>query len=528
MVRFEGAADICTFVIPYGPPPPLADWTNQNFIDELASVKFRELGIEPSPRCDDATFLRRIFLDATGTLPQPEEIREFLDSTDPNKRQLWIDRLLGFADSPRKGLYNDRYAAYWTLKWSDLLRNNSRDLQDQGMWALHNWVKEQFRQNVPFNRFVSELVVGKGSVFSNGPANYFLVNNNPSEMAESTAQLFLGTRLTCAQCHHHPFEKYGQDDYYAFAAFFARVGIKTSQEFGLFGGERVVIARTGGEVSQPRTGKVMKPKPLDGPELDHPLDRRIALAEWMTRPDNAAFSRSIVNRYVSYLLGRGLVEPVDDLRNTNPPTNVALMDALCQDFTASGFNVKHLVRTILSSRLYQLDSQPTAQNAADNRFYSHFAVKRLTAEPLLDAIDYAAGTQTKFKELPLGTRAIEMPDAEYPDFFLNTFAKPRRVSVCECERPADPNLAQALHTLNGDILSGKLADKNGRVAKLLAEKKPSAEIVTELYLATLCRPPTAGEIATAEQLVAAAASPQEGYEDLLWALINSKAFLFVR
>ena len=533
MVRFEGQADICMFVIPYGPPAQLVGWTNNNVIDELAATKFKELGIEPSPLCDDATFLRRIFLDATGTLPTRDEIDEFLASTEANKRALWIDRLLGLTDSPKKSLYNERYAAYWTLKWSDLIRNNSRDLQDTGMWALHNWIKGAFRENLSFDKFVSQLVQGKGSSFSNGPANYFIVNNTPSELAESTSQLFLGTRLTCAQCHHHPFEKYSQDDYYSFAAFFARTGLKTSQEFGLFGGERVVVIKTGGEVSQPRTGKIMPPKPLDGEPVNHPLDRRIALAQWMTAPTNGAFARATVNRYVSYLLGRGLVDPVDDLRPTNPPTNPAMLQALSDEFVKSGFNPKQLIRTIMVSRLYQLDSQPTAQNLADRRFYSHFEVKRLAAEPLLDAIDHAAGTQTKFKDLPLGTRAIEIPDAEYPDYFLNTFAKPRRTSVCECERSPDANLAQALHTLNGDILTTKIATKTGRVEKLLAEtkpneKKPHADIMTDLYYATLCRAPSAQELAASETLLKDYPNPRECYEDLLWALINSKAFLFVR
>ena len=528
MVRFEGDAEIAMFVVPYGPPARLEGWTNNNFIDELAAAKFRELGIEPSPLCDDATFLRRIFLDATGTLPTREEIDEFLTSNEPNKRTVWIDRLLGLAESPKKGLYNERYAAYWTLKWSDLIRNNSRDLQDTGMWALHNWIKGAFRQNLSFDKFVSQLVQGKGSSFSNGPANYFIVNNNPNELAESTSQLFVGTRLTCAQCHHHPFEKYSQDDYYSFAAFFARTGLKTSQEFGLFAGERVVVIKSSGDVRQPRTGKVMPPKPLDGEPVDHPLDRRIALAQWMTSPTNTVFPRATVNRYASHLLGRGLVDPVDDLRATNPPSNPALLHALSDEFVKSGFNLKQLVRTIMVSRLYQLDSQPTSQNAADSRFYSHFEVKRLTAEPLLDAIDYAAGTQTKFKDLPLGTRAIEIPDAEYPDYFLNTFAKPRRTSVCECERSPDANLAQALHTLNGDILNTKIAAKGSRVDKLLADKKPHAEIVTELYFVTLCRAPSPQELAASERLLADYPTPKECYEDLLWALVNSKGFLFVR
>ncbi len=528
MVRYEGQAGLCTFVIPYGPPAPLAGWTNQNFIDELAAAKFRELGIEPSGICDDATFLRRIFLDATGTLPDIGEVNEFVSSADPAKRQVWIDRLLGFTDHPKKLLYNDRYAAFWTLKWSDLLQNRSADLQETGMWAFHNWIKESFRKNEPFDKFVSRLVQGKGSSFSSGPANYFLVNRTTQEMAESTSQLFLGVRLTCAQCHHHPFEKYGQDDYYGFAAFFARIRIKTSQEFGLFGGEGVVVAASNGEVSQPRTGKRMDPKPLDAEPVNHPLDRRIALAHWMTSPGNAQFTKSVANRYWSYLMGRGLVEPVDDMRATNPPTNIPLMNALADHLAASSFNLKQFLRTIMSSRLYQLESQPTAQNLSDDRFYSHFPVKRLGAEALLDAIDYAAGAETKFKGLPLGTRAIDIPDAEYPDYFLNTFAKPRRTSVCECERSPDPNLAQALHTLNGDILAAKIALPTGRIAKHLAANKSQTEIVTDLYLATVCRPPTPNELANADRLLSESASPKEGYEDLLWALINTKAFLFVR
>ena len=533
MVRFEGQADIAMFVIPYGAPAQLAGWVDHNFVDTLAANKFRELGIEPSPLCDDATFLRRIFLDATGTLPSRDEVDEFLASAQSGRsvierRTEWIDRLLGLTDSPAKGLYNERYAAYWTLKWSDLVRNNSRDLQETGMWALHNWIKGSFRENLTFDKFVSQLVQGKGSSFSNGPANYFIVNSSPQVLAESTSQLFLGTRLTCAQCHHHPFEKYSQDDYYGFAAFFARTGLKSSQEFGLFGGERVVIIRTGGEVHQPRTGKLMSPKPLDAEPVDHPLDRRIALAQWMTSPSNPAFARATVNRYLGYLLGRGLVEPVDDLRPTNPPTNPALLQFLADEFTKSGFDLKRLMRTILVSRLYQLDSQPTAQNVADSRFYSHFEVKRMTAEVLLDAIDQATGTQTKFNNLPLGTRAIEIPDADYPDYFLNTFAKPRRMSVCECERSPDANLAQALHTLNGDILTTKIGLNTGRVEKRLAEKKSHHEIVTELYYVTLCRAPSPAELTAAQQLLEEYPSPKECYEDLLWALINSKSFLFIR
>jgi hypothetical protein len=479
--------------------------------------------------CDDATFLRRAYLDAIGTLPTPEEAVAFIDSADPMKRERLVDELLGLTGDPARDTHNDQYAALWTLKWSDLLRNTSEGGgSNQRMWAMHNWIKEQFRTNRPFDQFVRELITAKGSIFSNGPAVYFQINNNPPDLAESTAQLFLGTRLACAKCHHHPFEKYSQADYYSFAAFFSRVGVKSSQEFGLFGGETVVVVRNGGEVTHPKTGQVLKPRPFDGPEMDDSLDRRRPLGVWLTAKENKDFSRSIVNRYVEFLLGRGLVEPVDDMRATNPPTNPELLDRLAQQFVEADFNIKQVMRVIMTSRLYQLESQPTATNASDAKFYSHFHVKRLGAEPLLDAIDAVTGVQTKFKSLPAGTRAIELPDAEYPDYFLNVFGKPRRVSVCECERMPDENLGQALHTLNGDFLMEKIASKSGRIAKEIEAKKTDDEMITDIYLRALSRRPTDSELATARQFVSETPNRTEIMEDLLWTIVNSKQFLFVR
>jgi hypothetical protein len=530
MVRFEGQADIAMFVSPYGPAPDLKDWQNNNFVDEFAAAKFRELGITPSGLCDDSTFVRRAFVDAIGTLPTSDQTRAFVADQDPAKRQKLVDALLGLTGNPDLDRYNDQYAAVWTLKWSDLLRNTSNgDASDeQRMWAMHNWIRDSFRINKPFDQFVKELITAKGSIFSSGPASYYKINNNSADLAEATAQLFLGARLQCAKCHHHPFEKYSQADYYAFSAFFSRVGNKNSEEFGLFGRETVVMVKSAGDVRHPRTGKVLKPKPLDGDEVDHDLDRRIPLAAWLTSKDNRDFSRSVVNRYMSYLLGRGLVEPVDDMRATNPPTNPAMMEALTDHFISSNFDLKQLVRVIMSSRLYQLQSQPTLENVSDNKFYTHFKVKRISAEPLLDAIDVVTASPTKFKGLPPGTRAIELPDGEYPDHFLNTFGKPRRVSVCECERMPHENLGQALHTLNGDIIATKLSNKSGRVASLLATQKTDAEIVQELYLVTLSRDPSEAETKAALEFLPEAASRQEFFEDLLWTLINSKQFLFVR
>ncbi len=526
MVRFEGQAAVAIFVVPYAKQVNLAGWKSNNFVDELAVKKFRELGIEPSPLCDDATFLRRAFLDAIGSLPTIEETRAFLADKDPRKREKLVDRLLGLTGDPNLDIYNDRYAAYWTIKWSDLLRINSKEIGEQGMWAYHNWLRESFRTNKPFDQMVRELVTAKGSIFSNGPANYFRAFRNPSEQTEATAQLFLGVRLECAKCHHHPFEKYSLDDYYGFAAFFARIGSKTLQEFGLFSREQIITIRLSGESRHPKTGKVMPPTPLDDKPVDHPLDRRIALAQWLTSPENYFFSRSIVNRYVSYLLGRGLVEPVDDMRSTNPPTNPPLLDALAEHFVKHKFDIKQVMRVIMTSRLYQLDWRPTEQNAKDLRFYSHYYVKRLAAEPLLDAVNYATGTKTKFPNLPLGTLAIELPDAEYPDYFLNTFGKPRRASVCECERAKEQNLAQSLHLLNGDIVARKVADPKGRVAQLLKRKVKPEQAVEELYLATVCRYPRPEEMKTALEFIKQAPSVKEAYEDLLWALLNSKEFLF--
>ncbi|HEY7427663.1 MAG TPA: DUF1549 domain-containing protein, partial [Gemmataceae bacterium] len=518
LARFEEQAEIATFVVPYADSADLAGWVDNNFIDRLAAAKFREIGISPSPLCDDAAFLRRAYLDATGTLPTPEQAAAFLDSKDLDKRNQLIDALLGLTGDPARDVHNNAYAAFWALKWADLIRSNSTSIGEQGMWALHNWLTASFRENKPFDRFVRELITARGSTFSNGPANYFRIASNPQDLTEATSQLFLGVRLQCAKCHHHPYETLGQEDYYRFAAFFARVGNKASQEFGIFGRETVIVVRSTGEVGHPRTGQLMKPAPLHGKPTAEARDRRQALADWLTAADNPYFARNVVNRYVAYLLGRGLVEPIDDLRATNPPSNVALMDALAADFVKNGYNVKQLMRTIMRSRLYQLASRPAKDNASDSRFYSHYNVKRLAAEPLLDAVDAATGVQTKFDKVPLGTRAIELPDARYNNYFLNTFGKPRRQGVCECERVSDPNLAQALHTLNGDIVTTKIGDAKGRVARLLAAKKSHDEIVNELYLATLSRRPEAREQAAWRQELASSPNAKTFYEDLLWSL----------
>jgi hypothetical protein len=527
LVRFEGQAAVANFVVPHAVDVKLAGWADNNFIDTLAAKKFREIGIEPSGLCDEATFLRRAFLDVTGTLPTPEQARTFLDSSDGAKRKRLVDQLLGLTGDPTQDVHNNDYAAFWALKWSDLIRSNSDAIGQQGMWALNNWLQDSFRQDKPFDKIVRELVTAKGSTFSNGPANYFRIANNPQDLTEATSQLFLGVRLQCCKCHNHPYEPLTQTDYYSFAAFFARVGTKGSQEFGLFGGEQVILARADGEIGHPKTGKILPPTPLLGKPGTTTGDRRVALADWLTSKENPYLARNLANRLFAYLMGRGLVDPIDDIRATNPASNPELLDALSAEFIKSGFDQKQLLKLILNSRLYQLDSKPTKANAADMKFYSHYTVKRVSAEVLLDAVDLSCGTKTKFEKVPLGTRAIELPDAKYNNYFLTTFGKPRREAVCECERVSEPNLAQALHTLNGDLIEAKIADANGRIATLSTAKKTPDEIIAELYLATLSRKPTAEEFSSCRALIPTTGDPRPYYQDLLWSLLNSKPYQFV-
>lgn len=528
LIRFEGRAAIMQVVVPFESTADMTGWMDNNFIDHLAAAKFRRLGLTPAPLCDDAVFLRRAFLDVLGTLPAIEQTTAFLDSKDADKRRKLIERVLGLTGDPAQDVYSNEYAAWWALRWADLLRSTSLQLGDQGMWSLHNWLQGSFRENRSFDWIMRELVTAKGSTYSNGPANFFQAFGSPDARTEAVAQIFLGVRLQCAKCHHHPFETISQADYYGLAAYFARVGTKASHDRGVRMGVTEVVVLGKGDVQHPRTGQLMLPTPLHAKPGAERVDRRLALADWIARPDNPYFARNIVNRYWAQLMGRGLIEPIDDLRATNPATNPELLDALAEDFVKSGFNVKHLLRTIMSSRLYQLDSTPPRRDALDRRYGSHALAKRIAAEPLLDAIDNATGVPTKFTNLPLGTRAIELPDAQYDDHLLKTFGKPKREGVCECERVSDPSLAQALHTLNSEAIIAKIGSPTGRVAKLLAAKKSHDDIVAELYLASVSRRPSDAERAACRKLVDEAPDAKTFYEDLLWSLINSKHFQFVR
>jgi hypothetical protein len=523
MVRFGGQAGIAQVTLPFARLDKYPDVATNNFIDVKLLAKWKDLGLTPSPNCTDDEFLRRLYLDSIGTLPTADEVRSFVADYDPKKRTKAIDKVL---ERPE-------FIDWWALKWGDLLRINRTALQDKGMWSFHNWVRAQVRDSVPIDDFVRDIVTAEGSTFIDGPSNFFQIGRNAEEWAETTAQLFLGIRVGCAKCHHHPFEKWSQDDYYGLTAFFSRMGTKTSQEFGIFGAERVIFIRPAGEVSHPRKRTVVKPLPLDGDpkqSWDDEFDRRKKLADWLTSPTNKMFARNIANRFWGYTMGRGLVEPLDDMRATNPASNPELLDALADDLVKAKFDLKHLLRTIFQSRAYQLSSAVTDGNKVDaaNTHFTRRTVRRLTAEQLADAVDFATGTREKYVGLPLGTRAIQLPDSEVKSYLMDTFGRPARQVLCECERTTTPNIAQAMHLLNGDTLNKKILDKTGRVDKLIANKVPLPQAVEELYLVTWSRPPSADEKQKAEGWVKSAPTVKEGLQDLLWVLTNSREFQFNR
>lgn len=518
MVRFCGQATVAQITLPYARLENYPTVASNNFVDDHLRAKWQDLGLTPSALCSDLEFFRRIHLDTLGTLPAPEDIRAFLADKSPDKRTKAVDRVLN----------RPEFVDFWALKWGDLLRINRAALQDRGMWSFYNWVRACVRDSKPIDQMVREIITAEGSTFTEGPANFYMTSRTPADWAETSSQLFLGVRIGCAKCHHHPFEKWSQDDYYGMTAFFVRLGTKNSQEFGLFGREQVVYLKNAGEERHPRKGGVVKPHPLDGAVMDDELDRRVKLAQWMTAADNPFFARNIVNRFWGYYMGRGLVEPLDDLRQTNPASVPPLLDALAADFVKHNYDLKHLLRTIMASRAYQLSSKSTPANRVDvnNVYYTRFSVRRLTAEQLADAVDFATATKTKYTGLPLGTRAIQLPDSEIASFFLDVFGRPPRQITCECERTTQPNIGQALHLLNGDFLNQKLGDGKGRIADLLKAKKTVPQLIEELYLVTLSRPPREDELSRAVFWISNAPSVREGAQDVLWALMNSREFMF--
>lgn len=490
----------------------LAAWDRTHFVDRLVAEKWQQLHILPSEAAAEATLHRRLYLDLIGRLPTPEESAAYLANTDPQKHVALVDSLLARPD----------YADYWAVKWADLLRINRDDLGAKAAYQYHQWLRDSLRENKPYDVFVRELLTAQGSSNRNQAVNFYKAFPKPDDLSIAVSQVFLGVRLECARCHHHPYENWGQEDFYGLAAFFPRVQTKKGA-----GVEQFLYITDKGDVKHPRTQQVVQPQVLLGdPLAEPPADPRQHLAEWMTRPDNPFLPRAVVNRIWAQLMGRGLVEPLDDMRDTNPATNEPLLAALVTDFVEHDFDLKHLLKTIATSRVYGLSSQPNATNARDTQNYSRAYRKRLAAEVLLDAICDVTAVPETLAGLPPGTRAVQSWDHRLPSRFLDTFGRPQRKTVCECERVSESTLSQVLHLMNGELVTDKITDPTGRAAHLAGSEMPPAEIITELYLAAYGRPPREEELTAAQAAFARPdATRRTATEDILWALLNSAEFV---
>ncbi len=514
-VHYMGQVAAVRFQVPRPDAPnPYPSLPSNNRIDELVWAKLRTMGIVPSELADDATFLRRTHLDAIGTLPEPAEVRTFLADRDPARRTKSIERVL---DRPE-------YAAFWAMKWADILLVNRDKLGDRGAFEMHRWLLGQMSRNRPYDEWVRELIAASGSSHRTGPVNFFRASATPEEMARSVSQAFLGVRLECAQCHHHPFEKWGQDDFYGLAGYFQ--GLQKKKMVG----DEEFVSHAGAalETKIPMTERMVATRPPGGSPLSEATgDPRPRLAAWVTAPGNPWFARLAVNRIWKHYFGRGLVEPEDDLRTTNPATNEPLLDYLAKTLIERRYDLKSISRLILNSRAYQLSSVPNATNRDDEQFASHYRVRRLPAEVLLDALGTVTGVAEDYPGRPRGTRAIDLWDNRAPSYFLDVFGRSERLSPCECGRTTEPTMAQCLHLLNAPEVERKIADPDGRVARLIAAKKTPDEIADELCLAAFGRLPGDKERAVARKLFATG-SLQDAGQDFLWALLNSYEFLFSR
>ena len=492
-------------------------WNNppeNNFVDTAVFEKLKQLQILPSDLCTDDEFLRRVTLDLTGRLPTADEAKAFLAERSPSQRMALVDRLLD----------SDEYAAFWALKWGDVLRSNSKKLKTAGVHKFRQWIYESMRNDKPLDQFATELLTANGSVFENPPANFWRASRDPQDATETTAQLFLGVRIQCAKCHNHPFERWTQDNYYGIAAAFVRVGRKNSVDAE----EEVIFSQGGGEVTQPRTNKQMKVHLLLKGDVDVPAeqDRRVVFAQWLTSPENPFFAKSVSNRIWGHLLGRGIVDPIDDFRDSNPPSNAKLLDELARQFAANNFSQRWAIRTICNSRTYQLSSRKNQFNKDDEIYCSHANTRLLSAEQLLDGICAVTNVPEQFPGMPLGTRACELADPPTDHYFLKVFGQPQREMACQCERSSESNLSQALQMINGPVVHNKLRADNGRIATMLKENKPEEEIITALYLAALARTPSPEEMNASKQHIAAQQDRRQAFEDVGWAILNSKEFLF--
>ncbi|MCE9607312.1 MAG: DUF1549 and DUF1553 domain-containing protein [Planctomycetia bacterium] len=507
----------------------LAAWDRnvaRSFVDRHLAAQWKRLGIVPSEPADDREFIRRVSIDICGTLPTPAELAEYVSDARSDKRARLVDRLL---ERPQ-------YASNFALKWADILRNRgagySTRYQRLGTTLFSGWIRDSFAANVPYDRFVASIVTASGSQEANPPAIWYRTVRTNSDYVESVAQAFLGIRIQCAQCHHHPAERWSQADYYQLAAVFARVGRKGGYADAEVPTDETIYLADEGEVFHPRTGKRMTPRPPGGAEftLDRFDDPRQSLADWMASPENPYVARTMVNRMWGHFFNRGIIHPIDDARSTNPPSNPELIDALAHDFIAHKYDIKHLIRTICNSAAYGISSVPNGTNRDDAQNYARYYPRRMQAEVLLDALSQVLDAPTKFRaaggEFPAGTRAIDLPDEAVPNHFLDVFGRPARNSACECERVDSPALGQTLELVNSAELQTKLTTEKGYVAQLAANSRPNAENVEEVFIRVLARPPRDKERATALKFLESQKDRKTAYASLLWSLIATNEFLF--
>lgn len=507
----------------------------ENPIDRCIEEKLKSLRILPAPLCDDRVFLRRAYYDLLGSPPTADEARTFLANTDADKRAKLVDELLA----------RPEFADYWAMKWADLLKNEERVLDRKGVQAFQAWIRTSIATNKPVDEFCRELIAARGSTYTSPAANYYRANRDPLTRAEATAQLFLGTRLQCARCHNHPFERWTQDDYYNWASFFARVDYKVLEnrrgdknDKHEFDGEQIVWLPPSGEVKNPRTEQNAVPRFLGdaGPSAEALGDRLQTLADWVTDADNPLFARVQANRIWFHLMGRGVVEPIDDFRSTNLPANPALLDHLTTSFVASKFDLKRLIREIMTSRAYQRSTETNATNASDEANFARATIRRLPAEPLLDAMHLVCDVPTRFKGYPVGVKATQIPGVQVgrdrglelspDDRFLRVFGKPPRLLTCECERSTDSTLVQSFDLISGEMLNGLLTTPNNRLGRMIEANLTPEEIVTELCWWTINRAPTPSEMSAGLEIISDARNQRQAVEDLAWALINAKEFVF--
>jgi hypothetical protein len=531
MARYLGHVATFRATVPLGAKTPPYEFAPLTIVDQWTHRKWQHLGLVPSALCSDPQFIRRASLDITGTLPTPARVRSFVADTDPAKRSKLVDSLL---ETPE-------YSYYFANKWADILRVKRRGeaVRAYGTFSFHRWIQSAIAQDMPYDQFVRAILTASGDELTHPTTVWYKELQQPEQFVDDLAQVFLGLRLACAQCHHHPYEKWSQDDYWGLAAFFGRVGRKTIPLVGGFNNQQAqvlsIYTRPDGNVINKRTNKPALPKPLDGTPLEVSSDEdpRERLVDWLVDAKNPFFARAVANRYWAHFFGRGIVDPLDDMRVTNPPSNPDLLDALAHELVEHGYSLKHLIRTICESRTYQLSSTPNEFNQQDKQNYARYYPKRLSAEVLFDAVCQITDSPTPFGGLPQDQhaphRALMLPDESFTSYFLDVFGRPQRISACECERVNEANLAQALHLLNSDEVQGKLSRKGGRADALASpnDKRSDAEKVEELFLWAFAHKPAPAQLATALAHIAKHHKNRKvAYENILWALLNTKEFVF--